>query len=149
MEKWLVVIIWCLSGGYRWSLKLLPSLDALHLKVAWPRSLTAKKVSSTYKEENPGDALLREQAIKEAIAEKMIREGKAIMVDMTISLECVVTEDEPDVSFTEHLGELQELGEQYEGVQNLEVYDRYLIIDMKLPSTSFKKKKQSNVAIFK
>ena len=142
-----MLCIWLLSGAYRWIFKVRDDRTTAILKLAYPRTFSAANVASDWHGKENADNWLREQAIKETIATLVSQEGGLCWVIMEIDLGTKVTEEEPEIAFIDRCGATVDLGEQCEGVGNM-FYDRFMVIDMKIPSSSFKKKEAKRARIY-
>ena len=68
-------------------------------------------------------------------------------MSMEIDLGTKVTEEEPEITWIDRNANTADLGEAYWDVGNV-FYDRYLVIDYKIPSSSFKKKSAKRARIY-
>ena len=147
LEQGLVVIVWMLSGGYHWNVTLNTSKDTLCLQNCWPKSATPDKLGSYYEGQHPGDSNARKTCINKILHGMTSRDG-SIKVDMFIPLHHVVTKDPPILNIRESIGDLRALGPQFKSMKKKHlVFDRFLVIDLKLPTDSAKKEEQPQ-AIF-
>ena len=123
------------------------------LRIAYPCSFEADKICSGYYGDGNGtDTQIRAHAIKETLAAIFGSEGRLHWMTMDIPFGTKVTEEEPELTPIERTSHVEDLGEAYEGIvwdppnplrktkKARKFFDRYLVIDLKIPSVSFKKK---------
>ena len=143
----MLIAIWLPAGAYKWSVKILPTLDVVHLKIAWPSTFTAENICNYYRYTAHGresvtpdkDVTLREGAFKKELAKRVAKEGKTFWEHMYIKLDIKCMNEEPEVNFREYKTRSDDLGSRFKNVA-FKYADRYMVIDCKVPSASFARK---------
>ena len=67
----------------------------------------------------------------------------SVLVDFGVK----VTEEEPEITFIDRCGATVDLGESYDGFANI-FFDKHLVIDVKIPSSSFQKKPAKRAKLY-
>ena len=145
VEDHIVVVIWTPSSAFEWWLHLLPGRDSLHLWVCWPCSYNADGLCM-HSGFSPKDATVHDCTIKGDIATCTEQEGKLIGENMHIDLLKKANEEQPDVNWKEIRANLADVGDQHSNFR-CKVFNRHMIVDLKVPSNGFSKKK-NNKAVF-
>lgn len=146
----LTVVVWMPSGGYKWSLKLLPCLDKLQIRIWWPKTFTADNVCQYWKGGSIVDSNLRSHGIKKAYSAMVKKAATRNVEDFFIDLPQKVEEREPVTDFREFKADFTELGTHYKNLKpNFALfYDRFMTIDMKVPSTNYSRNNEKSHALF-
>ena len=130
-------------------MKLMPTCDKLDLRILWPKTFCAEHVAQGWKG-TPTDASLRTFAIKKSLAALIKKGDTRPKEDFYIDLPKKVEEREPVVGFREFKGNISDLGPHYKNMKNgpIRFYDRFMTVDMKVPSTNYAKGSGAEAALF-
>ena len=124
-EDRVVVVVWMLSGAHKWSCKLLPNPQTLDLMVWWPCMRTAKNICNC----------LHCGAHKRDFSASLANPKERKKEHVHISLDRQVVNEEPSCEPQEFNGTIRDLGPRHNQWEYCS-FDRFLVIDMKIPSAN-------------
>ena len=115
------------------------ALGGQKFRFAWPPTLTHKAVSAVYP--NDSNKPLQEFAMKQTLATMKDNQKSLIWSKMTIPMPVPVVPGHPTIRFVEAPADTPLLGQQYKNFP-VRLFDRFICVDLSLPSKVFAVKKQ-------